>query len=88
MWFCAMIIPVYHTYSQKERYFSAAYEMHHRLQRGLRRFFRHFVVVYSSFRSGPFAFRYSLKPVIPHTPRLAVAGYVVTALKRHPPALS
>ena len=34
-------------------------------------------MVYSRFYSVPFAFRHSLKPVLPRAPRLSVAVYVV-----------
>ena len=52
-------------------------ELHHRLQRGQRRFFIQFLMVYSRFCSAPFASQYSLKPVFPCVPRLSVAVYVV-----------
>ena len=51
--------------------------VHQRLQRGQQTFFRQFLMVYSRFRSTSFAFRHSLKPVLPRVPRLSVAVYVV-----------
>lgn len=41
------------------------------------------MVVYSCFRSSPFAFRHSLETVSPCTPRLSVAAYVVKKIVRH-----
>ena len=51
--------------------------MRHRIQRGQQTSFRQFLMVYSRFCSVPFAFWNSLKPVLPRTPRLSVAVYVV-----------
>ena len=47
------------------------------IQRGLQRFFRQILIVYSRFYSFSFTLRHSLKTVFPRVPHLSVAVYVV-----------
>ena len=51
--------------------------LHCCLQRGLQRFFKQFLMVYSRFCSVSFTLRHSLKTVFPRVPCLSVAVYVV-----------
>ncbi len=51
--------------------------LHLCIQRGLQRFFKQFLMVYSRFCSFSFTLRHSLKTVFPRVPHLSVAVYVV-----------